>query len=172
MPIQRRLVRGGAGLTLVRAGAIYCSIVGSIMFRRRVGCVRHQHSDLSLIATEERTCPSERTITRSVQRPSVHLGSFKLPPRRLKKNRPKDVKLGACNPLRPIVEHKKSGSSRSFYTFIGKDATDHRRPYTSRMSSRSTPNAGGNGRRRSKPRNRHLPEQCVTRRCRRTSYRH
>jgi hypothetical protein len=31
-----------------------------------------------------------------------------------KKNRPKDMRLGAFNPLRPIVEHKKSGSSRSF----------------------------------------------------------
>jgi hypothetical protein len=39
---------------------------------------------------------------------------------------------------------KKGGLSRSFFAFMGKDATHPRRPYTSRTPGRSTPNAGRN----------------------------
>src|ERR1700682_3790257 len=78
------------------------------------------------------------------------------------KNRPKDVKLGAFDMLRPIVEHgkcraqEKSGLSRSFLAFMGKCATHHRRPYTSRTPGRSTPNDGRNRKhqRRAIPRSR------------------
>jgi len=56
------------------------------------------------------------------------------------------------------VEHKKERREPLFFGFIGKDATDHRRPYTSRTPGRSTPNAGRNGKqRRSVPRARCLP---------------
>jgi hypothetical protein len=58
---------------------------------------------------------------------------------------------------------KKSGLSRSFFAFMGKDATHPRRPYTSRTPGRSTPNAGRN-------RGRRLLEHRGTRRCRRASH--
>src|SRR3982074_3888335 len=55
------------------------------------------------------------------------------------------------------VEHKKERREPLFFGFIGKDATDHRRPYTSRTPGRSTPNAGRNRKkRRSVPRARCL----------------
>jgi hypothetical protein len=69
---------------------------------------------------------------------------------------------------------KKSGLSRSLFAFIGKDATHHRRPYTSRTPGRSTPNAGCN-RVLMRPRYHGadaLLEHRRARRCRRASHRH
>jgi hypothetical protein len=67
---------------------------------------------------------------------------------------------------------KRSGLSRSLYAFIGKDATDHRRPYTSRTPGCGTSNAGCN---RMRPRYQGgaaLLEHRRARRCRRASHRH
>jgi hypothetical protein len=63
---------------------------------------------------------------------------------------------------------KKSGLSRSFFAFMGKDATHHRRPYTSRTPGRSTPNAGRS--RKHQPSIPRLLEHRGTRRCRRASH--
>ena len=71
------------------------------------------------------------------------------------------------------VEHKEERLEPLFFGFIGKDATLHRRPYTSRTPGHSTPNAGRNGRhqRRSIPGNRCSLEHRGTRRCRLASHR-
>jgi hypothetical protein len=63
---------------------------------------------------------------------------------------------------------RKSRLSRSFFAFMGKDATHHRRPYTSRTPGRSTPNAGRN--RKHQPSIPRLLEHRGTRRCRRASH--
>jgi hypothetical protein len=65
------------------------------------------------------------------------------------------------------------GSIPTSLTFMGKDATHHRRPYTSRTPGRSTPNAGRNRKHQcSIPRSQRLLEHRGTRRCRRASQRH
>jgi hypothetical protein len=104
---------------------------------------------------------------------SVHLSSFK--PRQLR--RPKEIPPqstpAACRALES-VEHKKEQLELLFFAFMGKDATDHRRPYTSGIPRRNTPNVGGNRKhqRQSMPRSRCLLEHRGTRRCRRASHRH
>jgi hypothetical protein len=70
------------------------------------------------------------------------------------------------------VEHKKEQLELLFFAFIGKEATHHRRPYTSGTPRRNTPNAGGNRKhqRRSAPRSRCLLEHRGIRRCRRAPH--
>ena len=158
MPIQWRLLRGRAGLTLVRErGAIYRSFVGLIMFSGgECRCVRHKHCprDVRSIPDSDRRTDvpggPKRTITRSSQRPSVHLSSFK--PRQLrwlKEKTPEGCEAWSsqatpadCRAWK-VSSIKKSAQDALFFAFIGKDATDHRRPYTSRTTGRSTSNAGG-----------------------------
>src|ERR1700737_866844 len=74
-------------------------------------------------------------ITRSAQRPSVHLSSFK--PRQLR--RPKEKPPEGCEAWSfqstpadcrawKVSSIKKERLGRSFFAFMGKDATHHRRP--------------------------------------------
>jgi hypothetical protein len=129
---------------------------------------------------QRRSSRPKSAITRSAQRPSVHLSSFK--PRQLR--RPKEKLPEGCEAWSfqstpadcrawKVSSIRKSGLSRSFLAFMGKNATHHRRPYTSRTPGRSTPNAGRNRKhQRSVPRSRRLLEHRGTRRCRRASHRH
>jgi hypothetical protein len=120
-------------------------------------------------------------ITRSAQRPSAYLSSFK--PRQLRRPKEKppegceawsfQIYSGRLSSMESVEHKKRAAQAALFFAFMGKDATHHRRPYTSRTPRRSTPNAGRNRKhQRSIPRSRRLLEHCGTRRCRRASHRH
>ena len=88
------------------------------------------------------------------------------------KRKPASIYSGHFSSMESV--EKKRAAEPLFFAFIGKDATHHRRPYTSRTPGCSTPNAGGNRKhqRRSYQRSRCLLEHCGTRHYRRESHRH
>jgi len=117
---------------------------------------------------------------RSAQRPSVHLSSFKpRQPRRPKEKPPEGCEAWRFQSTSTDCRAWKVSSTRKerleplFFAFMGKDATHHRRPYTSRTPRRSTPNAGRNRKhQRSIPRSRWWPEYRQIRHCRHALHRH
>ena len=120
-----------------RAGLVMCEPF-PLCPRKRPSSGRHGMSQ---------TCHNQKFAT------AISSSQFvQAPQTEAAKRKPASIYSGHFSSMESV--EKKRAAEPLFFAFIGKDATHHRRPYTSRTPGCSTPNAGGNGKRqrRSNPR--------------------